>query len=105
LSGTGVGDPLVRVSHNNYTDRAADTQEAAALVGPYVRGVPWRWQAMLTDLAEVPSPASPPPACRPARPVALPNPFKPGELMDRPAKPAYSKVKVRAPKMLKDMAK
>jgi len=25
--------------------------------------------------------------------------------MDRPAKPAYSKVKVRAPKMLKDMAK
>jgi len=35
----------------------------------------------------------------------VPNPFKPGELMDRPAKPAYSKVKVRALKMLKDMAK
>ena len=35
----------------------------------------------------------------------LPNPFKPGELMDRPAKPAYSKVKVRALKLLKDMAK
>ena len=31
--------------------------------------------------------------------------FKPGELMDRPAKPAYSKVKVRALKNLKDMAK
>ena len=28
-----------------------------------------------------------------------------GELMDRPAKPAYSKVKVRALKSLKDMAK
>jgi hypothetical protein len=27
------------------------------------------------------------------------------ELMDRPAKPAYSKVKVRALKLLKDMAK
>jgi nucleoid DNA-binding protein len=35
----------------------------------------------------------------------VPNPFKPGELMDRPAKPAYNKVKVRALKMLKDMAK
>ena len=35
----------------------------------------------------------------------VPNPFKPGELMDRPAKPACSKVKVRALKMLKDMAK
>jgi nucleoid DNA-binding protein len=35
----------------------------------------------------------------------VPNPFKPGELMDRPAKPAYSKVKVRALKSLKDMAK
>ena len=35
----------------------------------------------------------------------VPNPFKPGELMDRPAKPAYSKVKVRALKLLKDMAK
>ena len=34
----------------------------------------------------------------------VPNPFKPGELMDRPAKPAYNKVKVRALKMLKDMA-
>ena len=33
------------------------------------------------------------------------NPFKPGELMDRPAKPAYNKVKVRALKLLKDMAK
>ena len=28
-----------------------------------------------------------------------------GELMDRPAKPAYNKVKVRALKLLKDMAK
>ena len=33
----------------------------------------------------------------------VPNPFKPGELMDRPAKPAYNKVKVRALKLLKDM--
>ena len=35
----------------------------------------------------------------------VPNPFKPGELMDRPAKPASSKVKVRALKMLKEMVK
>ena len=35
----------------------------------------------------------------------VPNPFKPGELMDRPAKPAYQKVKVRALKLLKDAAK
>ncbi len=35
----------------------------------------------------------------------VPNPFKPGELMDRPAKPAYNKVKVRALKSLKEMAK
>jgi nucleoid DNA-binding protein len=37
--------------------------------------------------------------------TGVPNPFKPGELMDRPAKPAYNKVKVRALKLLKDMAK
>jgi nucleoid DNA-binding protein len=43
----------------------------------------------------------------PARPAqtGVPNPFKPGELMDRPAKPAFNKVKVRALKTLKDMAK
>jgi nucleoid DNA-binding protein len=43
----------------------------------------------------------------PARPAqkGVPNPFKPGELMDRPAKPAYNKVKVRALKVLKEMAK
>ncbi len=43
----------------------------------------------------------------PARPAQknVPNPFKPGELMDRPAKPAYNKVKVRALKLLKEMAK
>jgi nucleoid DNA-binding protein len=35
----------------------------------------------------------------------VPNPFRPGELMDRPAKPACNKVKVRALKTLKDMAK
>ena len=35
----------------------------------------------------------------------VPNPFKPGEFMDRAAKPAYNKVKVRALKLLKDMAK
>lgn len=34
----------------------------------------------------------------------VPNPFKPGEFMDRPAKPAYNKVKIRALKALKDMA-
>ena len=34
----------------------------------------------------------------------VPNPFKPGELMDRAAKPAYNKVKVRALKTLKEMA-
>ena len=37
--------------------------------------------------------------------TGVPNPFKPGELMDRPAKPAYNKVKVRALKLLKEMAK
>lgn len=35
----------------------------------------------------------------------VPNPFKPGELMDRAAKPAYNKVTVRALKSLKDMVK
>lgn len=41
----------------------------------------------------------------PARPArkGVPNPFKPGELMDQPARPAYTKVKVRALKNLKDM--
>jgi nucleoid DNA-binding protein len=41
----------------------------------------------------------------PAKPAqkGVPNPFKPGELMDRPAKPATTKVKVRALKNLKDM--
>jgi len=39
---------------------------------------------------------------RPAR-TGVPNPFKPGELMDVPAKPASTKVKVRALKALKDM--
>ena len=32
----------------------------------------------------------------------VPNPFKPGELMDVPAKPATTKVKVRALKNLKN---
>ena len=35
----------------------------------------------------------------------VPNPFKPGELMDRAAKPAYNKIVVRALKNLKDMSK
>ncbi len=35
----------------------------------------------------------------------VPNPFKPGEVRDLPAKPAYNKVKVRALKLLRDMAK
>ena len=34
----------------------------------------------------------------------VPNPFKPGELMDVAAKPASTKIKVRALKNLKDMA-
>lgn len=40
-----------------------------------------------------------------ARPAKknVPNPFKPGELMDVKAKPAYNKVKVRPLKGLKDM--
>ena len=33
----------------------------------------------------------------------VPNPFKPGELMDIPAKPASTKIKVRALKNLKQM--
>ena len=33
----------------------------------------------------------------------VPNPFKPGELMDVAARPATTKVKVRALKSLKDM--
>jgi len=41
----------------------------------------------------------------PARPAKknVPNPFKPGEMMDVKAKPASVKVKVRALKSLKDM--
>jgi nucleoid DNA-binding protein len=41
----------------------------------------------------------------PARPArkGVPNPFKPGELMDVAAKPASTKIKVRALKTLKDM--
>ncbi len=41
----------------------------------------------------------------PARPAktGVPNPFKPGELMDVKAKPAYNKIKVRPLKSLKDM--
>jgi nucleoid DNA-binding protein len=34
----------------------------------------------------------------------VPNPFRPGELMDVAAKPAYNKVRVRPLKSLKDMA-
>jgi len=43
----------------------------------------------------------------PAKPAQknVPNPFKKGELMDRPAKPACNKIKARALKMLKDWAK
>jgi nucleoid DNA-binding protein len=42
----------------------------------------------------------------PARPArkGVPNPFKPGELMNVAAKPATTKIKVRALKALKDMA-
>ena len=43
---------------------------------------------------------------KPAQPAkkGVPNPFKPGELMDVAAKPASRQVKVRALKALKDMA-
>jgi nucleoid DNA-binding protein len=34
----------------------------------------------------------------------VPNPFKPGEMMDVPARPATTKIKVRALKNLKAMA-
>lgn len=42
----------------------------------------------------------------PAKPArkGVPNPFKPGETMDVPAKPASKKIVVRALKNLKDMA-
>lgn len=42
---------------------------------------------------------------RPARPArrGVPNPFKPGELMDIPAKPASMKVKVTPLKKLKEL--
>jgi len=42
---------------------------------------------------------------KPATPAkkGVPNPFKPGELMDRPAKPACWKIRVRALKTLKAM--
>ena len=41
----------------------------------------------------------------PAKPARknVPNPFKPGELMNIAAKPASTKIKVRALKSLKDM--
>lgn len=41
----------------------------------------------------------------PARPAkkGVPNPFKPGELMDVKARPASNKIKVRPLKNLKDM--
>lgn len=43
---------------------------------------------------------------RPARPARknVPNPFKPGELMDIPRKPATTRVKVLALKKLKEFA-
>ena len=42
---------------------------------------------------------------KPAQPAkkGVPNPFKPGELMDVPAKPAKNVVKVRPLKNLKEM--
>lgn len=44
---------------------------------------------------------------KPAQPArkGVPNPFKPGELMDVPAKPAKKVVKVQALKALKDSVK
>jgi nucleoid DNA-binding protein len=43
-------------------------------------------------------------AARPAQ-KNVPNPFKPGEMRDIPAKPAYNKVRIVALKTLKDMVK
>lgn len=43
-------------------------------------------------------------AARPAQ-KNVPNPFKPGETRDIPAKPAYNKVRIVALKTLKDMVK
>ena len=37
--------------------------------------------------------------------TGVPNPFKPGTLRDIAAKPAYSKIKVRTLKLLREMAK
>ena len=42
-------------------------------------------------------------AAQPAK-KNVPNPFKPGEVRDIPAKPAHNKIKVKALKALKDMA-
>ena len=44
---------------------------------------------------------------KPAQPArkGVPNPFRPGELMDVPAKPASRKVRVLPLKALKDMVK
>ena len=43
---------------------------------------------------------------RPARPArkGVPNPFRPGELMDTPRKPATTRIKVLPLKKLKEMA-
>ena len=43
---------------------------------------------------------------RPARPARknVPNPFRPGEMMDIPRKPASTRVKVLPPKKLKEFA-
>ena len=43
-------------------------------------------------------------AARPAQ-KNVPNPFKPGETRDIPAKPAYNKVRIVALKTLKDMVR
>lgn len=66
--------------------------KAVSRKGPGVFAIPGLCKIVITD--------------KPATPAkkGVPNPFKPGETMDVPAKPAKRVVKVRPLKALKDMA-
>ncbi len=70
---------------------AAEIKKNLSARGPGVFAIP--------GLVKIEKKKVPP---RPAR-KGVPNPFKPGELMDVPAKPASTKIKVRALKNLKDI--
>ena len=70
---------------------AGEVRKALSNRGPGVFGVPG-----LVKITKKKVPA------RPAK-KGVPNPFKPGELMDVKARPAYNKVAIRALKNLKDM--